>query len=92
MLHCVKKNWIICNTVEGPCLLAMKLVHHHPNGCCDWLISEHRSVTYSFERSNFYTVWEVQKIYVCLSCLSKALLNYSYVLKMKDYLVSSVIP
>ena len=55
--------------------LAMKIVRHHANGRFDWLISDkgHQS----FKRSNFHSVWEIQKIYVCPSCVSKALLNYS---------------
>ena len=34
-----------CNAVEGHCLQAMKIVHHHANGRFDWLISEQQSVT-----------------------------------------------
>ena len=29
----------VCNAVEGHCLEAMKIVHHHANGRFDWLIS-----------------------------------------------------
>ena len=32
----------VCNAVEGHCLQAMKIVHHHANGCFDWLTSEHQ--------------------------------------------------
>ena len=32
-----------CNVVEGHCFQAMKIMHHHANGCFDWLISEHQS-------------------------------------------------
>ena len=39
----------VCNTVEGHCLQAMKIVHHHANGRCDWSISEHQSVNPSRE-------------------------------------------
>ena len=49
MLHCVKKlDYFcnckseisnVCNAVGGHCLQAMKTVHHHANGCLDWLIS-----------------------------------------------------
>ena len=38
-----------CNTVEGYCLLAMIIVHHHANGCFDWLISEKQSINPSKE-------------------------------------------
>ena len=34
----------VCNAVEGNCIQAMKIVHHHANGRFDWLISEHQSV------------------------------------------------
>ena len=34
----------VCNAVEGHCLQAMKIVHHHANGRFDWLISEHQSL------------------------------------------------
>ena len=30
--------------VEGHCLQVMKIVHHHANGCFDWLISRQQSV------------------------------------------------
>ena len=49
-----EKHWIIsnceseisnaCNAVDGHCRQAMKNLHHHANGCFDWLISEHQSV------------------------------------------------
>ena len=35
--------------LEGHCLEAMKIVHHHANGRFDWLISEHQSVNPSRE-------------------------------------------
>ena len=34
----------VCNTVEGHCLPAMEIMHHHANGHFDWLISELQSV------------------------------------------------
>ena len=34
----------VCNAVEGHCLQAMKTLHHHANGCLDWLISGQYSV------------------------------------------------
>ena len=34
----------ISNALEGHCLEAMKIVHHHADGRFDWLISEHQSV------------------------------------------------
>ena len=55
------------NIVEGHCLQTMKIVHYNANGCFDWL-NFWAAELYSFERSNFYTVWEIQKIYVCPSC------------------------
>ena len=39
----------VFSTVEGHCLQAMKIVHHHANGRFDWLISEHQSVNPSRE-------------------------------------------
>ena len=39
----------VCNEVEGHCLQAMNIVHHHVNGSCDWLISEHQGVNLSRE-------------------------------------------
>ena len=57
----------VCKAEEGHYLQAIKIVHHHANGRFDWLISGHQGVK-SFERSNFYNVWEIQKIYVCPSC------------------------
>ena len=56
MLHCLKKLDYLCNckseisnvfqsnALEGHCLEAMKIVHHHANGCFSWLIFEHQSV------------------------------------------------
>ena len=34
----------VCSSVEGHCLQAMKIVHHHANGRFDWLISEQQNV------------------------------------------------
>ena len=58
-LHCVKKlDYLcncrseisnVCNAVEGHCLQAMEMVHHHANGCFDWLISGQQSVNPSRE-------------------------------------------
>ena len=59
MLHCVKKMDYLWNCkpeisnvvspVEGHCLQAMKIVHHHANGCFDWLTSGQQSVSLSRE-------------------------------------------
>ena len=59
MLHWVKKldytcYWEseisnVCNAVEDHCLQAMKIVHHHANGCFDWSISGQQSVSPSRE-------------------------------------------
>ena len=54
MLHTERKIGlseinIVCNTVEGHCVQALKFVHHHANGCFDWLISGHQSVNPSKE-------------------------------------------
>ena len=40
---------LFCNVVEGHCLQAMKIVHHHANGCFDWLICGHQSINLSRE-------------------------------------------
>ena len=34
----------VCNEVEGHCLQAIKMVHHHATGRFDWLIAEHQRV------------------------------------------------
>ena len=39
--NCKSEISNVCNTVEGHCLQAMKIVHHHANGCFGWLITEH---------------------------------------------------
>ena len=39
----------VCNAVKGHCLQAIKIMHHHANGCFDWLISWHKSVNPSRE-------------------------------------------
>ena len=54
ILRCVKKLNYPCNckseinnvrnALEGYCLEAMKIVHHHASGRFDWLISRHQSV------------------------------------------------
>ena len=59
MLHCMKKlDYLcnckskianVCNAVEGHCLQAMQIVHHHANGRFDWLIFGHQSVNPSRE-------------------------------------------
>ena len=59
MLHLAKKlNYLcnckseisdVCNALEGHCLEAMKIVHHHANSRFDLLISEYQSVNPSRE-------------------------------------------
>ena len=59
MLHCVKIldylfNWKseirnACNTVEGHCLVTMKIVYQHATGHFDWLISGAQNATPSRE-------------------------------------------
>ena len=41
LCNCKSELGNVCNAEEGHCLQAMKIVHHHANGCFDWLISEH---------------------------------------------------
>ena len=49
LCNCKSEISNVCNTLEGHCLEAMKIVHHHANGRFDWLISEHQSVNPSRE-------------------------------------------
>ena len=44
LCNCKSEISNVCNVVEGHGLQAMKIVHHHANGCFDWLISGHQSV------------------------------------------------
>ena len=39
----------VWNPVEGHCLRAMIIVHHHADGRFDWLISGHQSVNHTRE-------------------------------------------
>ena len=39
----------VFNAMEGHCLQAMNIVHHHANGHFDWLSLDHRSVNPSRE-------------------------------------------
>ena len=39
----------VCSAVEGHCLEALKIVHHHPNGHFDWQIPGNQSVDPSRE-------------------------------------------
>ena len=39
----------VCDVVEGHFLQAIKIVHHHANGCFDWLVSGQQSVNPSRE-------------------------------------------
>ena len=74
--------------MEEHFLQAMKIVHHHANGGFDWLISEHQSVSF-FERSNFYTVWEIQMIYVCPSCADYVIQPPAHIMgKRKSFVVA----
>ena len=87
-LHCVKTLDYLCNckseisnvynAVKSHCLQAMKIVHHHANGCFDWLISGHKSVNPSreaisipsgkYKRFTFvHPVFSIQKITDMLS-------------------------
>ena len=42
LCNCKSEISNVCNSMEGHCLQAMKIVHHHANGCFDWSISEHQ--------------------------------------------------
>ena len=42
--NCKSETGNVCNVVEGHCLQAMKIVHHHTNDRFERLISEHQSV------------------------------------------------
>ena len=44
LYNCKSEISNVCNAVEGHCLQAMKIVHHHANDRFDWLISEDQSV------------------------------------------------
>ena len=44
LCNCKSEIGNVCNPVEGHCLRAMKIVHHHANGLFDWLISGQQSV------------------------------------------------
>ena len=46
----------VCKAVEGHCIQAMKIMHHHANGRFDWLISEHQSVNPSREAISIMSV------------------------------------
>ena len=43
-VNCNSEIATVCNAVEGHCLRAKKVVHHHANGRFDWLISRYQSV------------------------------------------------
>ena len=49
LCNCKSEISNVCNALEGHCLEAMKVMHHHANGRFDWLISEHQSVNPSRE-------------------------------------------
>ena len=44
LCNCKSEISNVWNAVEDHCLQAMKIVHHHANGCFDWSISGHQSV------------------------------------------------
>ena len=44
LCDCLSEISNVCNVVEGHCLQAMKIVHHHANGRFDWLISGQQNV------------------------------------------------
>ena len=52
LCNCKSEISHVCNALEGHCLEAMKVVHHHANGCFDWLMSEHQSVNPSREATS----------------------------------------
>ena len=74
MLHCVKKlDYLfncksdisnVCSAMEGHCLQAMKIMHHHANDCFDWLISGHQNVNPSREAISILS-GKYKRIYVC---------------------------
>ena len=48
LCNCKSELSNVCNVVEGHCLQAMEIVHHHDDGF-DWLISGQQSVNTSRE-------------------------------------------
>ena len=61
--NCKSEISIVCRAVAGHCLQAIKIVHHHADGCYDWLLSGHQNVNLLREAISI-TVWKIQKIYV----------------------------
>ena len=49
LCNCKSEIGNVYNAVEFHCLEALKIVHHHANGRCDWLVSERQSVDPSRE-------------------------------------------
>ena len=49
LCNCKSEISNLCNVAGGHCLQAIKIVHHHPNGSFDWLISGQQSVDPSRE-------------------------------------------
>ena len=49
LCNCKSELSNVCNVVESHCLEAMKIVHHHANGCFDWLNSGQQSDSPSTE-------------------------------------------
>ena len=58
LCYCKSEISNVCNALEGHCMEAMKIMHHHANGRFDWLISEHRIVTPSREAISIQSIAE----------------------------------
>ena len=82
LCNCKSELSNVCNVVEGHCLQAMEIVHHHDDGCFDWLISGQQSVNTSREAISILS-GEIQKIYVCQSCGTRIEIHASIYQELK---------
>ena len=77
LCNCQSEISNVCNSMEGDCLQAMKIVHHHANGCFDWLVSGQQSVNPSrevnsilsgkYKRFTLSILWLSGSIYIQIS-------------------------
>ena len=61
----------VCNTVEGHCILAIIIAHHHANGRFDWLFLSSRASILR-EKQLLYYLGNTKDLRLSILCLQSS--------------------
>ena len=92
LYNCKSEISSVHNVVEGHCLQAMNIMHHHANGWFDWLISEHWSVN-PWKKKFLYCLGNTKdsRLSILYDCQSSFLITViSWIYKVKWWLDESM--